>query len=104
LGKLRLVRLTCQLILSSYTKSTSVTSHQSANDIFLSQQILPVPKKQIPPVANNIFLSKQTSHQQLASSTFLPEQTNTGNQPPVKRTGHCLLISIDSYISQFLVG
>jgi hypothetical protein len=39
------------------------------------------------PLANNTFLSEQTSHQQSANNTFLSEQTSTSHQPPVKRTG-----------------
>jgi hypothetical protein len=38
------------------------------------------------PLANNIFLSQQTSHQQPTSSTLLSEQISTRHQPPANRT------------------
>jgi hypothetical protein len=43
------------------------------------------------PLANSIFLSEQTSHQQPASSAFLSEQISTSRQPPAKRTGFAML-------------
>jgi hypothetical protein len=38
------------------------------------------------PLANNAFLSEQTSHPSPTSNTFLSEQISTSNQPPPKRT------------------
>jgi hypothetical protein len=41
------------------------------------------------PVANSIFISEQTSHQQPANSTSLSEQTSTSHQP--KEQAECCL-------------
>jgi hypothetical protein len=42
------------------------------------------------PQASSTFLLEQISHRQLATSTFLSEQTNITHQPPAKRTGWVL--------------
>jgi hypothetical protein len=102
LGKLRLVHLTCQLILSSYTKSTSVTSNQSANDIFLSQQIPPVPKKnkyhEYPTIFSLKTNQSPAAGQQyfsLRTNQHLSLRTNQHRQPATYQTNRSLFASFN---------
>jgi hypothetical protein len=105
LGKLRLVHLTCQLILSSYTKSTSVTSNQSANDIFLSQQIPPVPKKnkyhEYPTIFSLKTNQSPAAGQQyfsLRTNQHLSLRTNQHRQPATYQTNRSLFASFNWFL------